>query len=175
MLLVQVHGVLGDDRVLLRQWLQAEGFAGVGVGLEEGSAGAGDGDPDAVTLVEDLAEGADVEGDFVDLPRLHEDFLLPAVAVAGAADVVDDEDAAAVGIDVGDPDDEVGVLGGRGDVELGLDFAGPLHGLLENLRREGANLILGLELLGVGRPGEAGAGDGVGVEWVGEERDAGVG
>ena len=164
-----LHGVVGDGAGLGD--FQPQFVGGVGVRFVELGAGAADGDPDAVPLVEDLADPPDVKRDGVDLPGLHEDLFLEAFAVAGPADVVDEHDRAAIGIDVADADDEVGVGGGRGDVQLGLHLAGPFDRGGKRLGGEGADFGLGFELLGVGRPREGDrGGHAVGIGEVGLER-----
>src|SRR5688500_8265867 len=82
------------------------------VWLIERRAGAGDRHANAMTFVENLADPADVEGELRRFAWRKQRFAIEAVAVAGPPGVIDDQDRPAVGIDVADADNEVGVFRG---------------------------------------------------------------
>ena len=76
-----------------------------------------------------------------------------------SADEIDDENRAAIGIDVTDTHDEIGVASCRRQEHLCFHLAGPLNRRRQNVRCEGANLVLLFERSRVARTGEACVGD----------------
>ena len=60
-------------------------------------------------FVEDLADPADGESHFVNFARRHQNFFVKAVAVTCSQWVIDDENRPAVGINITDPDNEIGI------------------------------------------------------------------
>ena len=92
--------------------LNGERGAGLRIRFVKRCPGAGDGHADAVTLVENLAHPAHVEGDLVDSPRFHQHFLIKALAIAQSPRIVHDQDRLAIRIDVADADNHIGIAGG---------------------------------------------------------------
>ena len=78
-----------------------------------------------MTLIEDLAKIAYVEGDLVDLSGLHEDLAIPSFPKPRATYVVDDQNRTPVRVYVSDAHDEISITRGRGNEEFRTDFAGP--------------------------------------------------
>ncbi len=166
---VGFYGILGDD--CSGRKLDGQRFAGVGIGFIERRAGAGHRHADTMSSREDLAQPTDVERDLGDLSRFQKNFVFVTVSITSSADVVDEQDGSAVGIDVTDSHNEIGVTSGRSYEQLRLDQTRPFERLGQRFGREGAHFRLGLKLARVRRTGKCASGNLVRVQWIRHEVD----
>ena len=65
---------------------------------------------DAMALVEDLAEPADVEGDSFNLAGRHQDLFVESFPIAQPQRIVDDQDRPPIRVDVADAHDDIGIF-----------------------------------------------------------------
>jgi hypothetical protein len=87
--------------------IECERFAVLRVGLIEQGAGAGNGDSNAVSAIENLADPADIEANGSVFTGFHEDFFVEPIAIADSPRVIDEQYGATVGIDIADTNDDV--------------------------------------------------------------------
>ena len=91
-------------RKLDRKWL-----AGLRIGFIERCAGACDSHTDAVPDVKDLAHPTQGKGYLMHFVRFHKDFFLESFPVTQSPWIVNDQNRAAIRIDVADPNDDIGI------------------------------------------------------------------
>src|SRR5690242_3047674 len=87
----RVHLVV-NDRVhrALHPAIVIERLAGIRIDVESRKAAAADVHADAMSLLEDVAGGIELDREGIDIPGIHELFLNQAVPEAGADDAVCD-------------------------------------------------------------------------------------
>src|SRR5688572_29084864 len=113
MLTIVMDGVFGALR--LRRKRNRERFAGLRIWFIEWGPGAGNRHADPVPFIEYLAEPTHIEGDFVDLARFEQRLAVKAIAITGSPRVVHDQNRPAVGIDIAEANQEIGVARCRGN------------------------------------------------------------
>ncbi|MFM1943627.1 MAG: hypothetical protein RI897_2609 [Verrucomicrobiota bacterium] len=167
----EVQGVAGDAGL----GVGAEGVAGIGVGVEAGCAAGGDVDTDLVVGCKDDGGGpeVDVEGD--DVVGLEEGFAIESMSEAGSEHAFAEVEGAAIGVDIAEADEEVGIGCVAGDPDTGGDLAGDFEGLCEFGGGEDEDVVTGFDWVlvhwagGEGELDTADGGGGVGgVVGVGE-------
>ena len=131
MVLVVEDGLVGD----LQHRILREGVACVRVAIVHGEIATGDLDADAVARLEEVARRPDVDVVAVGEARLDQRGVRLRVPVARTLHAVLDEHRGAIGIDVVELGDEVGVAGARGRVERHRDRPGDLDALLQRRGR----------------------------------------
>ena len=88
---------------------KGEGLTVLWIGFVQWSSGAGDGNPNAVPAIEDLADPADVEANGDDFTGLQEDFCVESFAIAESPRVIDDQHGSSIGVDITDSNNDVGI------------------------------------------------------------------
>src|SRR5262249_14099251 len=147
MLSAVINGVFGFDWILGK--FDCLRSASLRIWVVERRTGAGDGDADAVAGVEDLADPTDVEFEFVNFGEFEKHLMIEPFAIAGALGIVANQDRAAIGVDVADTNEKIGVASRGGDEQLGANTAGPFNGSFEGFAGKRANIGLCLEGSGV--------------------------
>ena len=116
-------------------------FAGIQVSVEAREIAAGDFEAKFMAGQENVAGGVHFNFDFVDFARVRQFGSCPGIAVTQAKDSFADVLSKSVGPDIDEFSGEIGVDGGRSDIEVETDRASDLEIFLKRCGGVNKNIL----------------------------------